>query len=197
MAVQVRNPARSMAVFVVAVLLAACTGSAPSPTPSESSAPARGVHLIKHVIVIMQENRSFDSYFGTFPGADGLTLHDGTHSGCIPSLRAGHCVRPYHDPHLVNAGGPHTRSDVLADIDHGKMDGFVIRAERGARGGVAKAVPICRRRGPVDVMGYHDSREIPNYWTWAKHFTLQDHLFAAGIGWSLVQHLRLVSGWSA
>ena len=37
----------------------------------------RGVHKIRHVIVIMQENRSFDSYFGTFPGADGIPMKDG------------------------------------------------------------------------------------------------------------------------
>jgi phospholipase C len=36
-----------------------------------------GIHKIEHVVVIMQENRSFDSYFGTFPGADGIPAANG------------------------------------------------------------------------------------------------------------------------
>jgi hypothetical protein len=46
-------------------------------------------------------------------------------------------------------------------------------------------------------MGYHDAREIPNYWTYAKDFVLQDHLFEPVDSWSLPSHLYLVSGWSA
>jgi phospholipase C len=46
-------------------------------------------------------------------------------------------------------------------------------------------------------MGYHDWHEIPNYWAYAKHFVLQDHLFEPDTSWSLPQHLFMVSGWSA
>jgi len=46
-------------------------------------------------------------------------------------------------------------------------------------------------------MGWHDAREIPNYWTYAKDFVLQDHLFESVDSWSLPSHLYLVSGWSA
>ena len=46
-------------------------------------------------------------------------------------------------------------------------------------------------------MGYHDWHEIPNYWTYARHFVLQDHMFQADASWSLPGHLYLVSGWSA
>ena len=34
--------------------------------------PVSGIHKIRHVVIIMQENRSFDEYFGTYPGADGI-----------------------------------------------------------------------------------------------------------------------------
>jgi phospholipase C len=47
------------------------------------------------------------------------------------------------------------------------------------------------------VMSFHDDREIPNYWTYAEHFVLQDHMFAPTDGWTLPSHLFLVSGWSA
>ena len=59
---------------------------------------------LQHIIIIMQENCSFDTYFGAFPGADGLP--SGT---CVP-LKPGYpnrgCVQPFHDPKEVNAGGP-------------------------------------------------------------------------------------------
>src|SRR4029450_10238725 len=48
-----------------------------------------------------------------------------------------------------------------------------------------------------DVMGYHDGRDIPNYWTYARHFVLQDHMFEPNASWSLPAHLFLVSEWSA
>jgi hypothetical protein len=52
------------------------------------------------VIVIMQENRSFDSYFGTFPGADGIPMKDGKPSDCVPNPGTGGCVRR---PRVVEA----------------------------------------------------------------------------------------------
>jgi phospholipase C len=58
---------------------------------------------------------------------------------------------------------------------------------------VACAVPSNR----IDVMGYHDAREIPNYWAYAKNFVLQDHMFEPDTSWSLPMHLFMVSEWSA
>ena len=46
-------------------------------------------------------------------------------------------------------------------------------------------------------MGYHTAAEIPNYWTYAKDFVLDDHMFEPVKSWSLPDHLYLVSGWSA
>jgi len=46
-------------------------------------------------------------------------------------------------------------------------------------------------------MGYHDAREIPNYWAYARNFVLQDHMFEPNQSWSLPAHLLMVSGWSA
>ncbi len=43
-----------------------------------------GIHKIRHVVVIMQENRSFDSYFGTYPGADGIPMKNGKPAVCVP-----------------------------------------------------------------------------------------------------------------
>src|SRR5438128_12351298 len=157
--------------------------------------PARGIHKIEHVIVIMQENRSFDHYFGTFPGADGIPPNV-----CAPDPAHGGCFRPLHDPNDLNAGGPHGQANALAGVEGGRMDAFVAQAERGRRRGCKQHPndPACSRRfASPDVIGYHDAREIPNYWAYAKHFVLQDHMFEPNASWSLPEHLFMVSGWSA
>src|SRR5487761_1015277 len=71
--------------------------------------PPQGIHKIKHVVIIMQENRSFDSYFGTYPGADGIPMANGQPAVCVPDPMSGQCVAPYHNTADVNHGGPHGR----------------------------------------------------------------------------------------
>ena len=174
---------------IIAALIAAVAASAAGATSRPN-----GIHLIRHVVVIMQENRSFDSYFGTYPGADGLPKNL-----CLPTPRGG-CVRPFHDVANRNAGGPHDHVNAIRDIDGGRMDGFVLQAAHGRRTACSAEIdaPTCSLapRTP-DVMGYHDWHEIPNYWAYARHFVLQDHMFQPDLSWSLPAHLYLVSGWSA
>lgn len=152
-----------------------------------------GLAKIKHIVLIQQENRSFDDYFGTFPGADGL---QGTQA-CMPAL-VGPCVRPYADHHDVNGGGPHGVTAANQDINGGRMDGF-LRASMVARKQCAQiADPACAQSSiGRDVMGYHVETDIPNYWAYARNFTLQDHMFESSDSWSLPAHLYDVSGWSA
>jgi phospholipase C len=161
-----------------------------------------GIHKIKHVVIIMQENRSFDSYFGTFPGADGIPP-----GVCVPDPMNGGCVAPFHDSADENYGGPHGSNGAASDIDGGLMDGFVQEAEQRsgcASGNDPTCSPCTEQVGAaathskcIDVMGYHDAREIPNYWTYARDFTLQDHMFEPVASWSLPASLYKVSEWSA
>jgi phospholipase C len=159
-----------------------------------------GITRIKHVVVVMQENRSFDSYFGTYPGADGYPRRpDGSIAVCQPSPARGGCLPPYHDPRDVNGGGPHGHVDAVADVNGGAMDGFLVQAEKARRGGGCSDPndPECLTASERDVMGYHDGRDIPNYWAYAKNFVLQDHMFQPNTSWSLPAHLFTVSAWSA
>jgi phospholipase C len=201
------------ATVAAGLVVAACTPSGPSPAPSGSpsssgvsglgggSAQAEpGIHKIRHVVIIMQENRSFDSFFGTYPGADGIPAKAGHFTVCVPDPRTGGCDRPYHDPSLVNGGAGHGLSNAITDVDGGKMDGFVRAAENTASRGCSATnppTPGCLPSSTPDVMGYHDAREIPNYWTYASDFVLNDHMFEPVDSWSLPSHLYLVSGWSA
>jgi phospholipase C len=152
---------------------------------------------IKHVVIIMQENRSFDSYFGTYPGAEGLPRQNGKFMVCVNDPQKGTCVYPSHDPADRNSGGPHGTADAKADIDGGKMDGFITQAEKPQTNCQPNQDTSCDNSNPQSVMGYHDARELPNYWKLAQNFVLQDHLFAPSSSWSLPAHLFLVSEWSA
>jgi len=168
--------------------------AAPAPTPAPTRTATDPHSKIRHLVFIVQENRSFDNYFGTFPGADGIPANV-----CLPDPRGG-CVRPFHNPRDTEEGGPHSAADAKADIDGGRMDGFVRQQEAG-RNAVCKD-PEARRscdrpNGVADVAGYHDAREIPNYWTYAREFVLQDRMFEPNSSWSLPAHLFLVSAWSA
>src|SRR5579884_874646 len=190
------------ALVAAILLLATGIGVAAAATPAAPPGPqATGIHKIQHVIVIMQENRSFDTYFGTFPGADGFPTQNGKFSVCVNDPATGKCVYPYHDPADSNAGGPHGAPAATADIDGGKMDGFIAQAEQGRKTSCSQAAnkfnPECTQGTTTDVMGYHDAREIPNYWTYAEQFVLQDHMFEPNASWSLPAHLFMVSEWSA
>jgi phospholipase C len=168
--------------------------------PDAALAKSSGIHKIKHVIVVMQENRSFDSYFGTFPGADGIPMKNGVPTVCAVDPQTSQCVKPFLDHRDLDGGGPHVAASATADVDGGKMDGFVKTALAGKTGCVDPTSPTCvnATSGAItDVMGYHVASDIPNYWKYAKGFVLQDHMFEQVASWSLPQHLFLVSGWSA
>jgi phospholipase C len=118
---------------------------------------------------------------------------------CVPDPETHGCIRPFHDRQDVNGGGPHGHPSAVADIAGGRMDGFVGQAEAASRLGACTDpnAPECLTLSTHDVMGYHDGREIPNYWAYAKNFVLQDHMFEPNTSWSLPAHLFTVSEWSA
>ncbi len=170
-----------------------------------------GIFKIKHVVIIMQENRSFDQYFGTFPGADGIPGLAGSPGTvpCVTDPDNGGCVQPFHDTSDKNYGGPHGAANATADMDCAnptgrtgcKMDGFVGQAEKGSN--CTTNDPSCSpctassKTQCIDAMGYHDASEVPNYWAYAENFVLQDQMYEPNASWSLPEHLYQVSEWSA
>lgn len=201
---------RSLLAIGLAIFLAAC-GSHPesvapslgasagtaSPQVSPTGSAATDIHLIKHVIVIMQENRSFDTYFGTYPGVEGIPMAGGTPSVCVPDPARGGCDQPYHTNIDKDLGGPHGAANATADISAGAMSGFVGQEEHAVTGCSKTLSSACAGSGTPDVMAYMDQRETPNYWSLASDFVLQDHMFEPDSSWSLPAHLFMVSGWSA
>ena len=194
-----------LVVAVAALGLGALAGAFGVRRPEASVALSRsnassGIHKIQHVVVIMQENRSFDTYFGTFPGADGIPMRAAARRLRARPARRGAASRRSTTARDVQRRRPaRARATPSRDIDGGQMDGFV--AQRRARATAAASTtrndPLRARRAEPDVMGYHDAREIPNYWAYASNFVLQDHMFEPNASWSLPAHLFMVSEWSA
>ena len=185
----------------------AATGPA---TTGGSSAPAeRPTKLeqaqanLKHLIFIVQENRSFDHYFGTFPGAEGIPMTKaGEPKVCVPDPILGRCVPPYRSRTQLHQGGPHAQRHSRANVNGGLMDGFIRTAIDGPiHCADHRDDPACASylgpQGQPDVMSYLTRKEIPNYWRYAKRFVLQDRMFAPADSWTLPAHLFLVSGWAA
>jgi phospholipase C len=188
---------RFLEILGLGIALVASAGVVGGHTEKAVATPQpRGIHKIRHVIIVMQENRSFDSYFGTYPGADGIPFRHGVPAVCIPNPLTHGCERPYHNLSDKNYGGPHSALDAKFDIADGRMSGFIRRALAGRKCSVYFD-PQCRHNGRVDVMGYHTAHEIPNYWAYAHNFVLQDHMFEPTASWSLPAHLFMVSEWSA
>ena len=174
-------------------------GASSHRAPHAKPTRVRGMEKIKHVVMVFQENRSFDSYFGTYPGADGIPADHGEPLLCNHDPKTRACMYPFHDKRDVNVGGPHDHLNAVQDINRRQMDGFV----RAARNVIRKQcgpdpnIPWCVHGQRIDVMGYHTAREIPNYWAYARNFVLQDHMFQPDTSWSLPAHLFAVSAWSA
>jgi len=207
-------PARILRLILPVALVAALAAFNAPRAPREAEAvpvgrtvgidPTKGIRNLDHLIFIVQENRSFDHYFGTFPGANGIPRKpDGSFKPCIPDPEAGICRKPFHDPGLFDAGGAHSERASHMDVNGGKMDGF-IRAQQELYSicGSKPDLYQCRRAAREaddrpDVMGFHTAKEIPNYWAYAKRYLLQDRMFAPSDSWTLPAHLYLVSAWSA
>ncbi len=204
-------PRRRLAALTAIVLIAAActatttTSGAPTTSSVSPTMPTgHGINKIEHLIFVVQENRSFDHYFGTYPGADGLATNpDGSFADCIPNtFQGGACVGPYISESIDFDGGPHAHADSVRDVNGGKMDGFI--ASLKPRPDYCWTVPdqpkcpaLIGPEGQPDVMSTLPRDRIPNYWAYADRFTLQDAMFAPTDSWTLPSHLFLVSGWSA
>jgi phospholipase C len=132
-----------------------------------------GGTLIDHVVIVLQENHTFDNYFGTYPGADGLTGK----TICLPNAPgSSQRTSPFHSPTRTPADMDHGPTAARADFDGGAMAGFVY----------TEATPA--------TMSYFDSSDLPRYWAIAKQYVLCDQYFTSVMSESAPNHLFLVAG---
>ncbi len=131
-----------------------------------------GVSAIGNIIIVLQENHTFDNYFGTYPGVDGTAGK----SILLPSAPgAPPSVAPAHSPTLTPADLNHNWNSAHADFDRGRMDGFVYS------------------EGSAGTMAYFDGSDIPRYWALARRYVLCDRYFTSVMTESAPNHLYLVA----
>jgi phospholipase C len=178
---------RAFAALAVALALNGCAGG----SPASSGGAARGSALpdvlspasstptghFAHIVLMIQENRSFNNFFATFPGADGVT------SG---QMSNGQTVQLQ----VTNLGYPcdlgHSREGFLRDYDGGKMDGFNL--EGGSK------QPECGGKAGTKPYQYVNPAEIAPYWEIAQQYVLADHMFQTQGSGSFTAHQDLIAG---
>lgn len=162
---------------LASIALLAFFGSAPA--RAQELAPPEPNTPIEHFIFLMQENHSFDNYFGTYPGADGIP--SGTCMPLDPRDPNGRCLEPFHMARRPALDLGHSRAAFLGQYREGRMDGFVSHPRR-------EGMPF------RNVMGYYDGRDIPYYWNIADEYVLFDRFFSSAGGGSVWNHFFWVTG---
>ena len=138
---------------------------------------------ISHVVIILQENHSFDNYFGTYPTANG-TLHDnitrslqpvnGIPNGvCLPYLSG--CLSPYFEK------GYNTTDPVEGQMIY----------ENDTNGGLMNGFPTYS--GPQS-MAYYDYHQLAAYWDYAEEYGLANNYFASVLSMTTPNRLTLFAG---
>jgi phospholipase C len=167
---------RGAVLLLIAALLSACSsgGSLPSAVSGLGRSPSGRLSnsTITHVIIMIQENRTFDNLFHGFPGADYADTGV-TSNGKVVRLKAGHLVEYY------DLG--HTHANFVTEYDGGKNDGF-------------NKVPTSPQSYKLAPYQYVVQSEVRPYFDIAKEFTLADHNFASQNGPSFPGHEYLIAG---
>ena len=164
---------------------------------------------IQHLIFIVQENHSFDNYFGTYPGANGLSLS--TAIPFDPNQTSLGYVHPFHlnvtQPIMIwgdelppGVSDPddlqQTNSTIPFHFDTESIGRDLSHAwtvaheayDNGKMDGFVVA------EGSVLTMGYYDRSDIPYYWDYANQYVLDDNFFSSLMGPSFPNHLYIASG---
>lgn len=176
-----RHPLRAKKAVILALAAAVVSAGALESAqavgvrPTATVRPAVGSPTtpITHVIIVLKENRSFDQYFGRFPGVDGATtgkLHNGK------TIALGPGIDP--PPNDIN----HNYQSFELAYDNGKNDGFDL--EQGA----------FTADGRNFAYTSMEQSQIPNYWHYAETYAIGDRMFAAAKGPSFGNNLFAVAG---
>jgi phospholipase C len=149
-------------------------GGIPRPAAGRP-APVATSATISKIVVVFQENHTFDNYFGSYAGADGTA---GKSFRLPVTPGAAPTVGPSHSPTLTPADLTHSWASAHTDYDDGLMDGFVYG------------------EGSVGTLAYFDRSDLPRYWALADRHVLCDRYFTSAMTESAPNHLYLVAGTS-
>jgi phospholipase C len=174
-------------VFVCAFAFVACSGGGtpgmatpPAALPSLRGKPHGGSGQIQHVVIMIQENRSFDNFFATYPGADGTT--SGYYLKLMPNGHRKQARVALVKGTLAGYDVDHNYKTYLKDYDGGNMDGFNLARFNG--------------NTPAGLYPYQyvDPKQIQPYWTLAGQYALADEMFQTQGSGSFTAHQDLIAG---
>jgi phospholipase C len=165
--------------FSIILLLSVVAGpfipvkAASGPNSAQTKTP------IEHIVTILQENHSFDNYFGTYPGANGLPA--GVSMPVDPNNPGAGSVTPWHLGNTTLTDLSHSLATFRDQYNNGKMDSFISALNQRNQDGRLS-------------MGYYDGRDIPYYWNLADHYVLFDQFFSSASDGSFANHMYWVAG---
>ncbi|HEY1868736.1 MAG TPA: alkaline phosphatase family protein [Candidatus Cybelea sp.] len=201
---------RAFLALALIALIVACSGAplrvAPQLAPDDTILEQASEKTpIKHVVILIQENRSFDNFFATFPGADGTTTGKAAAmTGSEPSYCAAAGMPVITQPTTIplqetdlygsgfgksgnfaeNSDLPHIHSGFQTEYDHRKMDGFDV-VGTGANGSGSFLCTYAYQ--------YVNPGDIAPYWDIAKQYVLADHTFQTQASGSFTAHQDLIA----
>ncbi len=150
-----------------------------SPQPVSAAGEPPTKTPIKHYIMLLQENHSFDNYFGTYPGADGIP--PGTKMPVDPNDPSAGYIEPFHIGNYPIIDLSHSAATFTAQYNEGRMDGFVYAINQ-------------RKQNGKLTMGYYDATDLPYYYNIADNYVLFDRLFSSARNGSFSNHMFWVAG---
>jgi len=135
---------------------------------------------IRHFITLMQENHTFDNYFGTYPGVDGIPK-----DACVPfnpNRGPKPCMKPFHigSNSIEQRDLDHSAATYRLQYNNGRLDGFIYALKR-------------RNQDGRLALGYRDSRDLPFYWNLADEYVLYDRFFSSAGAGSFLNHIYWVA----
>jgi phospholipase C len=168
---------RTVALLAAALAAALFAGAAGAADPQPTTP-------IRHFVTLLQENHTYDNYFGTYPRGNGLPK-----DVCVPmnpSRPKGPCVKPFHigDNEILARDLDHSAKTAKLQLHGGRMDGFV------------HALRLRNQDGRL-ALGYRDGRDLPYYWNLAEQYVLYDNFFSSASAGSFLNHVYWVAGSAA
>jgi phospholipase C len=180
------SPLISTIALLAACAVAGCTASGAGNARAIPAVPNRATsgssaQKIRHIVIIVQENRTFDNIFAGYPGADTVMV-----GRCKPIPSQHLCPKgrvrlkaiPYAGEHDMS----HNYTPAWDAVDGGKMDAFDVNPGYGPK--YVGLYPY----------SYIERSEVAPYWSMAQHYALLDRMFPTELGPSFTSHLNLIAG---
>jgi phospholipase C len=167
--------------FLFLAVLSLQASASPHSTAGSATPCAKVCGPIRHIVFLVKEDHTFDSLFGTFPGANGATSYR-TPDGVLHTLS--------HQPLQFQQSITKGVDDSRLALDNGKLDGF-----SQLRGAWQKNLYTGQVQDVTDSQLYQS--DIPNYWEYARRYALDDNFFSSVASDSFPNHLYTVAGQAA